>query len=256
MNEGSTEAFSLPADGLANLATPDVQRLAARMAQDAFTRIFRLTLEGDEGALSVAVEEIERLARNWAQAATDEESRALRLALLVSGIDQWALAWCQAFGLTAIPGIGALLGALRNGLDAAADARFQQQFAAIEQAEGDAIDFKMELRRNIHMALWHAMIACEEREEAAPILAALGGMLVALVGRMPTLGWRLVADALANIQLRCLSEAAASTELARETNAALFTALRHNLPREVSEPMFGHANQVVIAWQQSRRTMH
>jgi len=255
MNDGSTEAFSLPADGLASLATPDVQRLAARMAQDAFTRIFRLTLEGDAAALNAAVEEIERLARNWAQAATDEESRALRLAMLVSGIDQWALAWCQAFGLTAIPAISGLLGALRNGLDAAADTRFQQQFAAIDKAEGDAVDFKMELRRNIHMALWHAMIACEERDEAQAILAALGGMLVALVGRMPTLGWRLAADALANIQLRCLSEAAASTELARETNAALFTALRQNLPREISEPMFAHANQAVIAWQQSRR-MH
>jgi hypothetical protein len=256
MNEGSTEAFSLPADGLAHLATPDVQRLAARMAQDAFTRIFRLTLEGDEGVLDTAVAEIERLSRNWAQAATGEGSRALRLALLVSGIDQWGLAWCQAFSLAAIPGISALLGALRNGLDVAADARFQQQFAAIEKTEGDAIDFKMELRRNIHMALWHAMIACEEQDEAASILAALGGMLVALVGRMPTLGWRLAAEALANIQLRCLSDAAATTELARETNAALFTALRQNLPREVSEPMFAHANRVVIAWQQSRRTMH
>ena len=255
MDQGSTEVFSLPADGLAKLATPEVQRLAARMAQDAFTRIFRLTLEGDAAALNAAVAEIERLSRNWAQAAGDEESRALRLALLVSGIDEWGLAWCQAFSLAAIPGISALLGALRNGLDVAADARFQQQFAAIEQAEGDAVDFKMELRRNIHMALWHAMIACEERDEAAPILAALGGMLVALTSRMPTLGWRLAADALATIQLRCLTEAAASTELARETNAALFTALRQNLPREISEPMFVHANQAVIAWQQSRR-MH
>ena len=255
MDHGSTEAFSLPADGLAKLATPEVQRLAARMAQDAFTRIFRLTLEGDAAALNAAVAEIERLSRNWAQAAGDEESRALRLALLVSGIDEWGLAWCQAFSLAAIPGISALLGALRNGLDVAADARFQQQFAAIEQAEGDAVDFKMELRRNIHMALWHAMIACEERDEAAPILAALGGMLVALTSRMPTLGWRLAADALATIQLRCLTEAAASTELARESNAALFTALRQNLPREISEPMFVHANQAVIAWQQSRR-MH
>jgi hypothetical protein len=255
MSDGGKDAFALPADTLAGLATPEVQRMAARMAQDAFTRIFRLTLEGDEAALQAAVGEIERLSRNWARAASDEDSRALRLALLVSGTDQWGLAWCQAFGLTAIPAISGLLGTLRNGLDAAADARFQQQFAAIEQAESDAVDFKMELRRNIHMALWHAMIACEERDEALAILAALGGMLVALVGRMPTLGWRLAADALANIQLRCLADAAASTELARETNAALFTALRQNLPREISEPMFAHANQTVIAWQQSRR-MH
>jgi hypothetical protein len=38
-----TEAFQPPADGLAYLAPPEVQRLAARMAQDAFTRIFRLS---------------------------------------------------------------------------------------------------------------------------------------------------------------------------------------------------------------------
>lgn len=181
------------------------------------------------------------------------KSSALRLALLVSGIDQWGLAWCQAFRLTAIPGISALLGALRSGLDAAVDARFQRQFAAIEQAESDAVDFKMELRRNIHLALWHAMIACDDRDEALAILAALGGMLVALVGHMPTIGWRLVADALAHIQLRCLTDAAAGTDLGRETTAALFAALRQALPRETSEPMFAHANQAVIAWQRSRR---
>lgn len=253
MNDDNTEPFSPPADRLAALATAEVQRLAARTAQDAFTRIFRLTLEGDAAAVAAAVAEIERLANNWVRAADGEDARALRLALLVSGIDQWGLAWCQAFGLAAVPGISALLGALRSGLDAAADARFQQEFAAIEQVESDAVDFKMELRRNIHLALWHAMIACDDRDEALAILAALGGMLVALVGHMPTIGWRLVADVLAHIQLRCLADAAASTDLARETNAALFTALRQNLPREISEPMFTHANQAVIAWQRSRR---
>ena len=149
-----------------------------------------------------------------------------------------------------------LLGGLRSALDAADDARFQRAFAAIEAAENDAIDFKMELRRNIHLALWHAMIACADREEARPIAAALGGMLVALTSRMPVLGWRLSADALANIQLRCLSDPAASTELARESTEGLFVALRQALPREVSETMFAQAGQVVIAWQQARRTAH
>jgi len=249
MNEPST----LPPDDLAGLVTPDVQRLAARMAQDAFTRIFRLTLEGDADAVQTAVAEIERLARNWVRAAADDDARALRLALLLAGIDQWRLAWCQAFGLAAIPGIGALLGALRGELDAIAEERLQRQFAAIEQHESDAVDFKMELRRNIHMALWHAMIACEERDEALAILAALGGMLVALVGQMPTLGWRLTADALAHIQLRCLTDAAASEGLARETTQELFTVLRQALPGEAFEPMLAHANRAVIAWQQSRR---
>ncbi|MDO8787850.1 MAG: hypothetical protein Q7J42_07250 [Sulfuritalea sp.] len=253
MSDDRSEPFSPPVDRLAGLATPDAQRLAARMAQDAFTRIFRLTLEGDEASLQVAVAEIGRLAKNWVQAADGDEARALRLALLVSGIDQWGLAWCQAFGLAAIPAISALLGSLRNGLDAGDDARFQQHFAAIGRVESDAVDFKMELRRNIHLALWHAMIACDDRDEALSILAALGAMLVALVAQMPTIGWRLVADALALIQLRCLADAAASTDLARETTEALFAALRRALPRETSEPIFAHANQAVITWQRSRR---
>jgi hypothetical protein len=248
-----TEALLPPADGLACLASPDVQRLAARMAQDAFTRIFRLTLESDEAALQAAAGEMQERAGNWARAAANDDARALRLALLASGIDQWGLAYAQAFGLAALPGVSVLLGGLRSALDAAADARFQQQYAAIDQVEGDAVDFKMELRRNIHLALWHAMIACADRDEALAILVALGGMLVALVNRMPVLGWRLVADALVIIQLRCLSDAAASTDLARETTEGLFVALRQALPREISEPMFAQANQAVIAWQQSRR---
>ena len=248
-----TEALPPPTDGLANLAPPEVQRLAARMAQDAFSLIFRLSLERDEAALQAAVAGMQERASNWAHAAPGDDARALRLALLVSGIDQWGLAYAQAFGLTALPGISVLLGGLRNGLDAAAYARFQRLYAAIDQAESDAVDFKMELRRNIHLALWHAMIACEDRDEALVLLGALGGMLVALVARMPALGWRLVADALALIQLRCLADAAASTDLARETTEGLFVALRQALPREVSEPMFAQANQAVIAWQQSRR---
>ena len=249
-----TEALLPPADGLANLASSDVQRLAARMAQDAFTLIFRLSLKRDEAALQAAVAEIQERASNWARAAPGDDARALRLALLVSGIDQWGLAYAQAFGLTALPAVSVLLGGLRSALDAAADARFQQRYAAIELAESDAVDFKMELRRNIHLALWHAMIACADRDEALAILAALGSMLVALVAHLPTLGWRLVADALALIQLRCLADGAATTDLARETTEGLFVALRQALPREISEPMFAQANQAVIAWQLARRT--
>ena len=249
-----TEALLPPADGLANLASSDVQRLAARMAQDAFTLIFRLSLKRDEAALQAAVAEIQERASNWARAAPGDDARALRLALLVSGIDQWGLAYAQAFGLTALPAVSVLLGGLRSALDAAADARFQQRYAAIELVESDAVDFKMELRRNIHLALWHAMIACADRDEALAILAALGSMLVALVAHMPTLGWRLVADALALIQLRCLADGAATTDLARETTEGLFVALRQALPREISEPMFAQANQAVIAWQLARRT--
>jgi hypothetical protein len=34
--------------------------------------------------------------------------------------------------------------------------------AASSEIESDAIDFKIELRRSIHLALWHAMAACDE----------------------------------------------------------------------------------------------
>jgi hypothetical protein len=251
-----TEPLSLPTDGLATLVAADTQRLAARMAQDAFTRIFRLTLEPSEGAVQDAVTEIGQLSRNWTRAAAGDDARAWRLALLVSGVDQWRLAYCQAFGLAAIPAVSILIGALSSGIDPAFDKRLQQALLSIEHVETDAIDFKMELRRNIHLALWHAMIACDERDDALAILAALGGMLVALVRQMPAIGWRLVADTLAHIQLRCLTDAASRAELARETTQELFSVLRQALPRETFEPMLAQANQAVIAWQQSRRRLH
>ena len=88
-----TEAFQPPADGLADLAPPEVQRLAARMAQDAFTLIFRLTLEGDEAALQAAVVELGARAGNWVRAAADDEARALRL-----GVEDWYRIWQASIG--------------------------------------------------------------------------------------------------------------------------------------------------------------
>jgi hypothetical protein len=249
----SPSSVAFPADMLADLASPDIQRHAARMAQDAFTQIFRLTLAGDTAALELGVANIEPLCRNWARAGADDDARALRLALMVSGIDQWGLAYSQVFGLAGIPGVTALLGTLRNGLDAASDARFQQQFARIEAVESDAVDFKMELRRNIHLALWHAMIASDSRDEADGIRRGLGSLMCALATKMPQLGWRLVADALAHIQIRCLTEGAAAHGLAQESNEGLFQSLRASLPPVHAETVFAHANRATVAWQQARR---
>ena len=243
---------SLPADGLAALVSPEQQRQAARMAQDGFARLFALSAEGDAAAIEVAVGEMLPLCRNWARAGGGDDARALRLALLVAGMDQWGLAYSQAFGLAAIPALSALLGGLRTGLDAAADARFARQYAALDSDEASAVDFKMELRRNIHLALWHAMVACPTTEEAEPILRALGSLLCALVERMPRLGWRLAADALAHIQIRCLGEGAAATETARESNERLFAALRANLPADTSAAIFALAGDAAIAWQRAR----
>ena len=247
-----TTTTEIPADQLAALVSPDTQRLAARMAQDAFTTLFRLTLDGDQEKLGAALAELDSRGRNWCQAGDGAEASALRMALLISGLDQWGLAYTQAFGLTAIPALSALLGALRSSLDSADDARFQRYFERIEQVEADAVDFKIELRRNIHLALWHAMTACDEEQDAQRILQALGSMMLALARRLPLLGWRLLADALASIQIRLLTDTAAGS-MAQETTQQLFAALRQNLPAEQYQAILAYSGQAVVAWQQSRR---
>lgn len=243
----------LPADSLSALAVADVQRQAARMAQDAFGRVFRLTLEATDDGRRSAVTSLAVAMRNWAQAGDGDQARALRLAMLLSGLDQWGLAWSQAFELAAIPGLSELVGELRTGLEVQTEARFLQQFEALSAAEGNAIDFKVELRRGIHLALWHASIASEERDEALRLAAQLGGLLLVLVRQMPVLGWRLVADALAYIQIRCLADGLAVEGVAQEATQALFAALARELPVAHRDAVMAHAAQAVVAWQRSNR---
>ena len=248
-------AAQLPVDTLAIHVHADTQKLAARMAQDIFSGIFRETLSTEPATLGRKIGELEQQCRNWCRAGSTPEAQAARMALLIGGLDQWGLAYSQAFSLTAIPALSALLGALRNSLEPQADARFQWYFSQIEQIESDAIDFKVELRRSIHLALWHAMAACETQEEAHAILQALGGLMLGLDQRMPTLGWRLLADALANIQIALLSHSAAS-EVAQESTQALFESLRQALPAERYREILAHAGQAVLAWQQAKRTQN
>lgn len=244
---------AIPPDELAALAPRDVQLRAARMAQDAFAQVFRLSVEGDEAAAGAGVAKLIEALSNWARAGEEENARALRLAMLVTGLDQWGVAYSRAFGLQAIPALSALLGGLRTGLDAEADARFGRQFGAIEAGEGNVIDFKIDLRRSVHLALWHAMIASEGKDEAEAIAQALGGMLLGLTASMPALGWRLVADALSNIQIQCLANRLAADGLARETNEALFAALARELPEATRDLVFAHSAEAVRTWLQSGR---
>lgn len=253
LNAPTAQAATIPEDLLAALVGVDAQKLAARMAQDGFAKVFRLSLEADDEGRAAAVAAFAEAIGNWSRAAGDEDAAALRLALVVTGLDQWGLAYTQAFGLAGIPALSELIGALRTGLDARGDARFQTQFAAVEAAEGNAIDFKVDLRRGIHLALWHAMIASEEREQASAILVRLGGMMFALVQQMPSLGWRLVADALAHVQIQCLAEGLAAEGLASEMNASLFASLASELPADCRDRVMAHAAQAVLAWQQARR---
>ena len=249
--------MTLPNDELAGLANVEVQKEAAGLAQDGFTRIFRLLAEGDEAAAELGLSVIEARARDWAGQGETDDAKTMRLALLISGLDQWGLAWTQAFGLTALPGLTVLLGNLRNPLDAQATARFEQQFAAIEAREDNAIDFKVELRRGIHLALWHAMVACEERDQAERLQQQLGSMMVVLTEVMPNYGWRLVADALAHIQLRCLDpNFAADPEagsLGQEMTQGLYSAVNQNLPADIAKQVMLQASQVVIAYRQAKR---
>ncbi len=235
------------------LADASEQKQAARIAQDTFARVFRLTLSEDDSGRARGVGELASDLGDWSRGADDSDAQALRLALLMAGLDQWGLAYSQAFGLQAIPGLSELLGALRTGLDPQAEARLQRQFAAIDAAEGNAIDFKIDVRRGIHLALWHAMIASEEREQAEAILARLGGMLLALIETMPELGWRLVADTLANIQIQCVAHGLAGEGLAQETNQTLFAAVSGQLAPDMRDRIMAHASGAVIAWQQASR---
>ena len=249
-----TTAAHIPADQLAATANADTQRLAARMAQDVFAGVFRQAVLADAAQGEAVLAEVAARCFNWCQAGGDEPSCALRLVLLISGLDQWGLAYTQAFKLNAIPELSALIGALRNRLDARSDARFQQYFRQIDEVESDAIDFKVELRRSIHLALWHAMAACETAEQVKNIVQPLGSMMVVLTQQMPELGWRLLADALANIQICLLSDTAPATPQAQEGTQQLFASLRHALAQDCYQNILAHSGQVVIAWQQASRS--
>lgn len=248
-----TTVAQIPADQLSRLASADTQRLAARMAQDVFAGAFRQAMTADGAPDVVVLGEVAAHCFDWCRAAASDEARAVRLALLISGLDQWGLAYTQAFNLEAIHSLTALIGGLRTRLDARDDVLFQKYFEQINAVESDAIDFKVDLRRGIHLALWHAMVACETAEQVQGIVQPLGSMMVALDEQMPDLGWRLLADALANIQIALLSDIAPKSPLAHEGTQQLFASLRHALPGERYQAILAHAGQAVVAWQQASR---
>lgn len=241
-----------PDDHLAGLADAATQKEAASVAQDAFTRIFRLLAAGDEAAAEIGLPIIERRAKEWAEQGATPEANTLRLALLISGMDQWGVAWSQAFELTALPGLTAMLGALRNPLDTQAAARFEQQFAAIDAREENAIDFKVELRRGIHLALWHSIVASEDDAPAQVLTQKLGSLMLALTHAMPQWGGRLLADTLAHIQIFLLN-AETSSPRAESCAQHLFDALSAALPPTARDQVFAQSAQAVRAYLAARR---
>lgn len=247
---------TLAADPCAALVPADAQRHAAQMAQDAFAQAFRISAGEGGDAPAEALATTRKALNNWALAGGSDEASALRLALIVTGLDQWGLAYAQAFGLESIPMLSHLISTLRTNLEPRQEALFQQHVETLAQDEHAAIDFKVDLRRALHLALWHAMVASESREGALEIATVLGSLLVALTRTMPQLGWRLVADALAHIQIRCLSEPLAAEGIAQESTQTLFNSLAQALPKAEMDQIMAYSTQAVLGWQQARRNLH
>jgi hypothetical protein len=250
-----SEAHSaLPEDSMATLAPRDVQQQAARLVQEAFAAAFRLSIEGSAEQRQAALHKLAGHLAEWTQMASRDEA-LLRRTLLLSGLDQWGLAFSETFGHSALAGVTTLVSLLRNELDAQEEAICQGHLQRLLDEEGAAFDFKVLLRRELHLSLWHAMIAAEEREEAESIMRHLGGMLLALYEQMPVHGWRLLADALASIQMRCLSQGLAVEGVGQETTQSLFVSLASALPEVVCARVMEQSSSAVRAWQEARRSV-
>jgi hypothetical protein len=241
-------------DPLAAQLPRETQIQAARLAQDGFAHAFRLTLETPaaerQPAIISAVKKLNDwiIERNPPGDANDDAQPALRAAMLLSGLDQWGLAYTQVFGAAAMAGLSELVGGLRV---SAPDAT--EMIQRINDDQAAALSFKSELRKAIHLALWHSMIEDAQQESATATLQQLGGMMLRLVESMPDLGWIIVAHTLADIQIRCLAHQLATSGLAQEMTQALFGALNQQLPADQRSKIMAGATQTVIAWQQSTR---
>jgi hypothetical protein len=253
----SESSFELPADPFEDLASRDVQLQAARLVHEGFAAALRLGAEGGES--KQVIEALGKLAghlREWSRMAPMEAAH-LRLAMLLSGLDQWGLAYSKAFGAAALSGVSAVLADLRDGLGVQEEAACQRFMDGLHEKEATALEFKIAFRRELHLSLWHTMIAAEDRAQAELLLSLLGGMLIALTRAMPTLGWRLAADALATIQIRCLQHGLAASGLEQEMTQELFAGLQAELPEAVRELVNEHSAEAVRAWQEARRaTQH
>lgn len=235
-------------DPLLALAPPAVQRSAARSAQDAFTEAFTLSLEADPASRTQRLAASADTLLRWSGEA-ESEARALRQALLLSALDQWGLAWSQAFGGAGLNGLAELVGHFRAGLDPVAEAACQAAFERLNADEGAAFTFKAEVRKAIHLALWHAMIAEPHREAATGLLQTLGGMMLAVDRTLPLTGWLIVAGTLADIRIRSERHQLATSGLGQELTQELSAALARELPPERRQRLFAAAAHAARIWQ-------
>jgi len=250
-------------DSLADLAPHALQREAAKLAQEAFALAFRQTLEGKGDERPQIIAQVVQRLMGWANEKREGEvnteadhhaARHLRQAMLLSGLDQWGLAYGQVYGPGAMTGLSALVAGLRAGLDGAGETEgYQHYFERLTGDETAAFSFKSDLRQAIHMALWHTMIATENRGEAMQLLQQLGGMMLALPQAMPEYGWVILANTLGDIQIRCLAHALAAEGLGQEMTQELFGAISRQLPEALRQQVMGNAARTVLEWQQNNR---
>lgn len=188
---------------------------------------------------------------------TTPEAASVRLAMILAGLDQWGLAYSRTLGAAPLTGLTTVLENLRDCLDLSEESVCQRFLDQLHEDEAAGLDFKIAFRRELHLSLWHTMIAAGTRAEAELLLKLLGGMLLALNRAMPTLGWRLIADALASIQIRCLQHGLAASGLEQEMTEELFAGLQAELPETVRNLVNQHSGEAVRAWQEARRaTQH
>lgn len=240
-------AFDLPEDPLADRVDADTQRQAARLVQEAFAAAYRLAGEGGSATRTERVRMLAGHLGDWADMSA-RGGRPARFALLLAGLDQWGLAYSQTFGPEALGGVSALILLLRERLGIGDEGACQTCFEQVQRDEAAALRYKIELRRALHLALWHSMVATEDRAEAEALQRSLGGLLLGLAQAMPEHGWRLVADALALVQIRCLSEPLAAGGTGGELTVGLFAALSRELPEHLQGPVMAHAAETVLAW--------
>lgn len=252
-------------DPLADLAPPSLQREAAKLAQEAFVLAFRQTLEGKEDQRAQIIAQMVQRLLSWSDGSQEEggegdreqgrQRAPVRQAMLLSGLDQWGLAYAKVYGPVAMTGLTALVAGLRASLDSAAsEPPYQAYFDRLAVEEQAAFSFKSELRQAIHLALWHTMIATDNRGEAMELLQTLGGMMLALAEAMPESGWVIVANTLADIQIRCLAHALAVDGLGQEMTQELFGALSRQLGEEKRQKVMAGAARTVLEWQQASRS--
>lgn len=247
---------TLPSDPLIDAAPRDVQQQAARLVQEAFAAALRLGANGEGKQLEDALTRLASHLREWSRMSSVETAH-LRMAMLLSGLDQWGLVYSQAFGPEAMRGLSAILADLRDSMDLAEEGACQHFLDQIRSDEAAALDFKIAFRRELHLSLWHSMIAAENREQAEVLLKLLGGLLLALNRAMPTLGWRLMADTLASIQIRCVQHGLAASGLEQEMTEALFAGMTADMPESIRDLVNEHSAHAVRAWQEARRaTQH